>query len=117
MKNEIVFVEHKGFYQPSKEAPEIIEKQKAMLGMKPRKTFQEKRREVTKRMIEMSLTLEDADNVINENYNFKSFGEKLAFLQGMFDAECVSKHDGTGVSQESSDEMSYWAMLYTIVLL
>lgn len=72
-------------------------------------------REVVKILIQMSRNVDKADKVINENYNFKSFGEKLAFLRGMFDVELVSKHDGEGVSEEESTEMDYWAMLHSII--
>lgn len=116
MKNEITFAEHKGFYQPTKQTPEVIEKQKEMLDMKPRKTFQRKRREVIKTLIELSPNVEEADKVINENYDFKSIGEKIAFLKGMFDVRFVSKHDAEGVSEEKSAEMDYWAMLNAIII-
>ena len=115
MKKEIVFAEHKGFYQPSKETSEIVEKQKEMLGMKPRKTLHEKRKEAIKTLIKMSPNVEEADKVINENYNFKTIGEKMAFLKGMFDVRLVSKHDAEGVTEEKSAEMDYWAMLNTII--
>lgn len=115
MKNEIVFAEHRGFYQPSKESPEYVEKQKEMLDMKPRKTWHEMKREVVKKLIESSPNVEEADKIINENYNFKSIGEKMAFLKGMFDVELVSKHDADGISEETSAEMTYWAMLNAII--
>ena len=113
MKNE--FAEHKGFYQPSKQPSEVIEKQKEMLDMQPRKTFHEKRREVIKNLIELSPNVEEADKVINQNYNFKSIGEKIAFLKGMFDVKLVSKHDAEGISEEKSAEMDYWAILNAII--
>ncbi len=116
MKNEITFAEHKGLYQPTKQTSEVIEKQKEMLDMKPRKTFQRKRREVIKTLIELSPNVQEADKVINENYNFKSIGEKIAFLKGMFDVRLVSKHDAEGVPEEKSAEMDYWAMLNAIII-
>lgn len=73
-------------------------------------------REVIKTLIEMSPNVEEADKVINENYNFKTIGEKMAFLKGMFDVRLVSKHDGEGVSKEKSAEMDYWAMLHSIII-
>ncbi len=111
----VVFSEHRGFYQPIYESPEAIEKQKEMLDIKPRKTFREVRREVIKTLIEQSPNVEEADKVINENYNFKSIGEKIAFLKGMFDVELISKHDADGISKEKSAEMTYFAMLNTII--
>ena len=72
-------------------------------------------RKAIKLLIELSPNVEEADKVINENYNFKSIGEKIAFLKGMFDVKLVSKHDADGVSEEESLEMDYWALLHTII--
>jgi len=72
-------------------------------------------RKVIKTLIEMSPNVEEADKVINENYNFKTIGEKMAFLKGMFDVRLVSKHDAEGVSEEKSAEMDYWAILNAII--
>lgn len=72
-------------------------------------------REVIKTLIQLSPTVEEADKVINENYNFTSIGEKMAFLKGMFDVKLVSKHDGEGVTEEKSAEMDYWAFLSAII--
>lgn len=72
-------------------------------------------REVIKTLIELSPNVEEADKIINDNYNFKSIGEKLAFLKGMFDVEIISEHDADGISKEASAEMTYWAMLHTII--
>lgn len=112
MEDRIVFAEQHSFYETTtEESPEVVERQKEMLGMKPRKTFQEARREVVKSLIESSSNVEEADKIINEKYNFKTIGEKIAFLKGMFDVRLVSKHDGEGVSEEKSAEMDYWAIL------
>lgn len=73
-------------------------------------------RKVIKTLIELSPNVEEADKVINENYNFKSIGEKIAFLKGMFDVKLISKHDADGISEEKSAEMDYWAMLNTIII-
>ena len=73
-------------------------------------------REAVKTLIELSPNVEEADKVINENYNFKSIGEKIAFLKGMFDVKLVSKHDADGISEEKSAEMDYWAMLNAIII-
>jgi len=117
MKNDIQFIEHKGFYQPSNEPVEVIEKQRELLDMKPRKTYQEMKRETIKNLIKLSTNVEEADKVINEKYNFKSVGEKTAFLKGMFDVKLVSKHDSEGISEERSAEIDYWAMLNVIISL
>ena len=65
--------------------------------------------------IQLSSSVEEADKVIEDNYNFKSIEEKLAFLKGMFDVELVSKHDSDLVSKEESKKMDYFAMLGAII--
>lgn len=74
-----------------------------------------KEREVVKALIELAPNAEKADKVINENYGFKSFGEKIAFLQETFDVELVHKHDADETSKEESDKMTYFALLNTII--
>lgn len=66
-------------------------------------------RDVVKILIELSPNVNEADKVINENYGFESIREKVAFLKGMFDVEIIGhKHD-------EPDEMTYWALLHTII--
>lgn len=72
-------------------------------------------REMVKTLIKISPSVEEADKIINENYNFKTIGEKIAFLKGMFDVKLVSKNDAEGVSEEESAKMDYWALLGTII--
>ena len=72
-------------------------------------------RAMVKTLIEISPSVEEADKVIEEHYEFKSIGEKIAFLKGMFDVKLVSKHDAEGVSEEKSAEMDYWAILNAII--
>lgn len=74
-----------------------------------------KSREAIKSLIERSHDVDEADKVINENYGFKSVGEKMAFLKGMFGVVIVSVDDEDGVSKEESDEITYMAMLNTII--
>ena len=73
------------------------------------------RRERVKMLILLSKTVEEADKIINEIYSFKTVGEKIAFLKGMFDVELISKHDADGISEEKSIEMDYFAMLDAII--
>ena len=73
-------------------------------------------RKVVKTLIELSPNVQEADKVINENYYFKTIGEKIAFLKGMFDVKLVSKHDADGIYEEKSAEMDYWAMLNAIII-
>ena len=67
-------------------------------------------------MIEMSANAEEVDKIINNNYNFKSIAEKVAFLKGMFDVELISQDHSIVISEEKSIEMTYWAMLNTILI-
>lgn len=64
-------------------------------------------REKAKILIELSATVEEADETI-EKYlgDNPSLNEKVAFLRGMFDVEIVG---------HSYDEMSYYAMLSAII--
>lgn len=68
-----------------------------------------KSREVVKLLIELSPNADEADKVINENYDFKSICEKVAFLKGMFGVEVV------GHEKDEPDETTYFAMLTTII--
>lgn len=72
-------------------------------------------RELVKSLIIISRSVEEANRVIESNYGFRTVGEKLAFLRGMFDIELVSKHDAEGTSEEESAEMDYWVMLEFII--
>ncbi len=74
-----------------------------------------RRRKVIKNLISISPNVEEADKIITENYNFKTIGEKIAFLRGMFDVQIVSKYDGDEVTEEESAKMDYLAMLDTII--
>ena len=68
-----------------------------------------KSREVVKILIELSPNVEEADKVINDNYNFRSIQEKVAFLKGMFDIEIV------GHEKDEPDATTYFVMLQTII--
>ena len=72
-------------------------------------------RELVKTLIIISRSVEEANRVIESNYGFRTVGEKLAFLRGMFDIELVSKYDAEGTSEEDSAEMDYWVMLEYII--
>lgn len=52
MKNRTVVVtEHKGFFEPTYKYPEVVEKQKRLLGMEPRKTYEVAKRDFAKKNI------------------------------------------------------------------
>ena len=60
-------------------------------------------------LLEISKTVEEADEVINKNYGFESIREKVAFLKGMFDIQII------GHEEKEPDEMDYFSMLATII--
>ena len=66
-------------------------------------------REHIKILIETSQTVDEADNVICQNFDFKSTGEKIAFLKGMFDVQII------GHEEKEPDEMDYFSMIATII--
>ena len=65
-------------------------------------------RKKAKVLLETATTVEEADEIINENFAFESIQEKIAFLKGMFDVEVIG-HEG------ENTEMDYFAMLATII--
>lgn len=68
-----------------------------------------KSREDVKILIEISMDAKEADEVINENYNFKTVNEKVAFLKGMFDFNI------NGYGQAEPNETTYLIMLEVII--
>lgn len=65
--------------------------------------------EAIKALIELSSTVEAADEVINEHFRFKSVKEKIAFLKGMFEVEVID------AKKDDSDELIYNCMLNAII--
>lgn len=65
-------------------------------------------REQVKILLQTATTVEEADEVINKNFDFQSTQEKIAFLKGMFDIEIIG-YEG------KIDEMTYFAMLKTVM--
>lgn len=65
----------------------------------------------TKVLIELSTTVEDADNVVIWHLEGSpTFKEKIAFLKGMFDcAEIIDGHP------DDSDELVYSLLLHSII--
>ena len=66
-------------------------------------------RKQIKILLETAPTVEEADEIINKNCAFKSIREKVAFLKGMFDIQIV------GHEESEPDEMTYFAMLATVI--
>lgn len=73
-------------------------------------------RDAVKTLIKISTSVEEADKIIEENYDFKTFGEKIAFLQGMFGVKVVDVHDTPVTEKEDSDRMTYFSLLQTIFI-
>ena len=66
------------------------------------------RREQIKALIELSTSFEEADNVIETYTGNKSYPQKIAYLQGMFDCEIIGHH----IENEEAD---YKALLTSII--
>jgi len=62
-----------------------------------------------KLMILSAKNADVANEIINNNYGFISFGEKIAFLKGMFGTEVIGETNG------NCDETTYFAILNTIL--
>ena len=73
------------------------------------KTSKAYNRRHIKILLEISKTVEEADEVISKNYGFESIREKVAFLKGMFDIQII------GHEEKEPDEMDYFSMLATII--
>ena len=63
--------------------------------------------ERVKKMILNCCCFEEADDVINDNLNFETIPEKIAFLIGAFEVESIG-HD-------KKDEATYFSMLSAII--
>ena len=60
-------------------------------------------------MILSSPNVETANKIIDDNYDFINFGEKIAFLKGMFDTEIIRK------VENDCDETTYYSILNRII--
>lgn len=66
-------------------------------------------RKDVKTLLESSIDVKKADVIISKYYGFETYGEKIAFLRGMFDVS------GIGPESEKPDKDTYWAMLSAII--
>lgn len=66
--------------------------------------------DIVKALIELSQNWEDADKIILEFYGFKTTSEKIAFVKGIFDVECIGH-------ERDTDEMTYAALLTSVLLI
>lgn len=66
------------------------------------------KRKQIKALIELSSSFEEANDIIEKYTDLRSYGQKIAYLQGMFDCEIVG-HDTKDV------EVDYVAILTSIV--
>lgn len=71
-------------------------------------------REKVKVLIELSSTVEEADQiVVGEGY--KKVREKIAYLSGMFDFAVLGRLDADEIPRQRSEEMDYYAILSSII--
>ena len=66
------------------------------------------KREQIKALIELSCSFEDANAVIETYTEYRTYAQKIAYLQGMFDCEIVGRH----IDNEEAD---YKALLTSII--
>ena len=66
------------------------------------------RREQIKALIELSDSFESADEIITTYTENRTYSQKIAYLQGMFDCEIIGRHG-------ESEEADYMALLTSIV--
>lgn len=71
-------------------------------------------RERVKALIELSNTVEQADEII-VNEGFQSVKEKIAFLKGMFDFTVIGRHRENALSEEDRTKMDYYSILSAII--
>lgn len=67
------------------------------------------KREITKILIQLSESVGEADEIIEDQYHFQTVQEKIAFLKGMFGVELI------GHENDAPDEQSYIALLRTVI--
>lgn len=66
------------------------------------------KRKKIKALIELSNSYEEANQIIEKHTPYKEYGNKIAYLQGMFDCEIIRSHI-------ESEEADYIALLTSIV--
>ena len=66
-------------------------------------------RSVIRRLIEFSLTVEEADQIIMDNYDFKTTKEKIDFLKSLFNINLSMIND------DQPDEITYYTILKMII--
>ena len=71
--------------------------------------MKEMKRQNVKALIELSNTVEEANEVIEKYTDLETVKEKIAFLKGMFDWEIIDK------KETDSDEMIYNIALNAII--
>ena len=71
-------------------------------------------REKIKMLIELSQTVEEADEVI-VSIGLIQVREKIAFLRGMFDFALIGRRDDFQTSVDDAETMDYFAILSAII--
>lgn len=71
-------------------------------------------REKIKMLIELSQTVEEADEII-VSIGLTNVREKIAFLRGMFDFTLIGRRDDSQTSEIDAETMDYFAILSAII--
>lgn len=72
------------------------------------------KRERVKALIELSTSVEEADEIII-NEGFIAVREKIAFLKGMFDFTLIGRFREENLSTKKREEMDYYSILSAII--
>lgn len=72
------------------------------------------RRERVKALIELSSSVEQADEIIVSE-GLVSVKEKIAFLKGMFDFSLIGRHCDAQSNDDDRDNMDYYSILNAII--
>lgn len=68
-----------------------------------------------KALIELSSSVQEADEIITKYEGIVSVKEKIAFLRGMFDFKVIGRHREESLTEEERDKMDYYSILSAVI--
>jgi len=68
-----------------------------------------------KSLIEMATTVEDADEALTKHMGYNTYGEKLAFISGIFGLEVGANNNSEGFSEDTRKHNDYFSLLAVII--
>ncbi|MCL2088095.1 MAG: hypothetical protein FWH14_01295 [Oscillospiraceae bacterium] len=72
-------------------------------------------RDMLKAIIEMSTTIDEAKEIIDEFAGCSTTNEKIEFLSEMFDVRIIGGCDGEELSEDEKQEISYEVIVANII--